>query len=75
MDLENIILSEKRQTEKGKYCMIPLICGILKLKQIYTPKQKQTHRYRKQTSGYQWGEGRREGQDRGMGLRDTNYYV
>ena len=29
--------------------------------------------YRKQTSGYQWGEG--EGYVRGMGLRDTNYYV
>ena len=36
---------------------------------------KQIHRYREQTSGYQWGEGRREGQDRGMGLRDTNCYV
>ena len=32
-------------------------------------KQKQTHRYRKQTSGYQWGEGRGEGQDNGMGLK------
>ena len=25
---------------------------------MYIVKQKQTHRYRKQTSGYQWGEGR-----------------
>ena len=41
---------------------------------MYIAKQKQTHRCRKQTSGYQWGEGRWEGQDRGMGLRDTNYY-
>ena len=32
-------------------------------------KQKQTHRYRKQTTGYQKG----EGQISGMGLRDTNY--
>ena len=38
-------------------------------------KQKQTHRNGKQTSGYQRGEGRGEGQIRGMGLRDTNYYV
>ena len=38
-------------------------------------KLKQTHRYRKQTSGYHWGEGRREGQDRGMGLKDINYCV
>ena len=42
---------------------------------MYIIKQKQTHRYREQTSGYQWGEGSRERQDRGMGLRDTNYYV
>ena len=34
-------------------------------------KQKQTHRYREQASGYQWG----EGQYRGRGLRGTNYYV
>ena len=38
-------------------------------------KQKQTHRYRKQTSGYQREEEKGEGQIRGMGLRDTNYYV
>ena len=28
MDLEGIMLSEKSQTEKDKYCMILLICGI-----------------------------------------------
>ena len=28
MDPEIIILSEVSQTEKGKYHMIPLICGI-----------------------------------------------
>ena len=36
-------------------------------------KKKQTHKYRKQTSGYQWGEERREGQNRGRGIRGTNY--
>ena len=41
---------------------------------IYIAKQKQTHRYRKQTGGYQRGEGRGE-QTRGMGLRDANYYI
>ena len=30
MDLETIILSEVNQTEKDKYHMILLICGILK---------------------------------------------
>ena len=38
-------------------------------------KQKQTHRYREQTSGHQWEEGRREGGDRGRGLRGTNFWV
>ena len=30
MDLDIVILSEVSQTEKGKYHMISLICGILK---------------------------------------------
>ena len=34
-----------------------------------------THRYREQTSGYQWGDGEGEGKYRGMGLRGTNNYV
>ena len=38
-------------------------------------KKKQTHRYTEQTNGYQWREGRGEGQDRSRGLRGTNYYV
>ena len=42
---------------------------------MHITKQKQTHRYREQASGNQWGEGTGEGQDRGMGLRDTNYYA
>ena len=28
MDLENIMLSKIRQTEKDKYCMIPLMCNL-----------------------------------------------
>ena len=28
MDLENIMLSELSQTEKNRYCVISLICGI-----------------------------------------------
>ena len=28
MDLDSVILSEVSQTEKEKYCMISLICGI-----------------------------------------------
>ena len=29
---------------------------------------------RERTSGYQWGEGSREGKNRGRGLRCTDYY-
>ena len=28
MDLEDIMLTEISQTEKDKYCMISLVCGI-----------------------------------------------
>ena len=34
---------------------------------MYITKQKQTDRYRKQTSGYQWEQGRGKGQ---IGVRD-----
>ena len=55
MDLEIITLNELSQTEKDKYYIISLICGIKKKKK---PAQvnlyaKQTHRHRKQTYGYQ----------------------
>ena len=50
MGLEIIMLSD--MSVKDKYCMISL-----KQTNIYA-KQKQTHRHRKQTSGYQRGEGR-----------------
>ena len=38
-------------------------------------KQKQTQRDRKQTCCYQKGEGSKEGQIRGMGLKDISYYI
>ena len=36
-------------------------------------KQKQTHRYREQTTGYQWGEKTEEGQYKSREVRGTNY--
>ena len=42
---------------------------------MYTARQKQTHRHREQTSGYQWGELRMNGKDTGTALRDIEYYV
>ena len=58
MDLEIIILSEVSQKEKDKYYMISLICGIYNMVQVNLfTKQKQTHRHRKQTYGYQKANG------------------
>ena len=53
--------SEIRQTEKDKHFVITYLCN-LKNKQMHITKQKQTQRYREQNSGYQWEEGRKEGQ-------------
>ena len=44
-------------------------------KLVTITKRKQTHRCREQTCGYQWGEGSRDGQYSGGGLRGTTYYV
>ena len=46
MDLEGITLREFSQAEKDKYHMISPICGIFK-------QNKQAHRCRGQTGGYQ----------------------
>ena len=49
MNLQNIMLSEVKQTHKSKYCMILLIWSI---------QSTQIHRDRKQNGGYQrLGEG------------------
>ena len=37
-------------------------------------EKKQTHRYREQASGHQWGEGREAGQYRGEGLGGKKGY-
>ena len=36
-------------------------------------EKKKTHRFREQTSGYQWGEGSGERQNGDRGLRGTDY--
>ena len=41
MELDSFMLSEISETEKEKYCVIPLICGILKKKKT---KKTPTHR-------------------------------
>ena len=53
------MLNEISQTEKDKYCMISQYMESKKYnKRVNKTKKKQTHRYREQTSGYQWGGGR-----------------
>ena len=37
-------------------------------------KKKQTHRYREQTNGYQWGEGRGRG-NKGRGSQTITYKI
>ena len=75
MDLEITILSEVSQTEKDKYHMISLICGIQNMIQMCLfIKQKQTHRRRKQTYGYQRGRGGQINQEFGIS-RYTLLYI
>ena len=52
MNFQSTMLTEISQTEKDKYHMISLICGILKRKQTEQNKT-QTHRYREQIDGCQ----------------------
>ena len=56
VDPEIVILSEVSHTEKEKYRMISLICGIYKEMIQMNLFTKQKHRLREQTYGY-WGEG------------------
>ena len=42
---------------------------------MYITKQKHTYRYREQANGYQGKVGKGKEQNRGRGLRHTNYYA
>ena len=68
------MLSEISQRKTNSVCY-HLYVESRKIKLMNITKKKQTHKYRKQTSGYWWGEGSWEGQDRGRGFRRKNYYV
>ena len=81
-----LVLSEITETDKDKYWMIHLHVEskkynkLVNIEYINYQKQKQTRRYREQTSGYQQEEGRREGQYmskamEGRRLRDTNHHA
>ena len=62
MDLEVILLREKCQTEKDQHYIIAYMWN-LKTKMSEYNNTETDHRNREPTSGYQWGEGRAEGQD------------
>ena len=72
MDLEGIKLSEISQSKTNT---VFTYIWNLKNKQMNITQQKQTHRYRQQTSGYQWGQGRVNEQGRGKELWVTNYHI
>ena len=66
MDFEGIMLSEISQRQIP--CDITYMWNLKKYnKLVNITKQQQTHRYREQTSGYQWGGGN-------IGPGGTNYW-
>ena len=73
MDVEGIMLSDRSQ--RKRLHDITYMWNLKKYKELVNITKKQpTHRYREQTSGYQWDKGRRKGQFyRGRGLRGTDY--
>ena len=44
-------------------------------KLVNITKKDETHRYREQTSGCQWKEGKWKGQYKERGLKGTNYFA
>ena len=72
----NIMLTEISHTEKDKYSMISYLRNLKKYnKLVHLTKKKQSHRYREQNIGYEWGEGRWDGQYWGREVKVRNYYV
>ena len=73
VDLEGIMLSEINQTEKDKYHIISLICGIIKTKQT-NKTESNSH-----TQRTHWGlpKGKRVGGcvKKVKGLRSANWYL
>ena len=60
MDLDGVMLSEVSQ-RKISTILYHSHMESKKYNKLVNITKKKTHRYREQTSGYQWGEGRREG--------------
>ena len=56
------------KSEKDKYSVITYMSNLTNKTNECIQQNRKTHRYRKQTSGYQWGDGSGDGQDRGRWL-------
>ena len=65
MDLEGIMLSEISQRKTNTVWYHLYVESKKYNKQMNITKQKQIHRYREQTNGYQWEDGSGEGQGKG----------
>ena len=72
--LENIMLCEISQKKTILYDITYTWNRTDNTNEIHA-KQKQTHRNRKQASVYQRGRQKGTGTNRGLGLRDENYYT
>ena len=68
MNLEGMMLNDTSQTEKAKYCMIPLICRIWKIQQTsgYNKKETDPQLWRMNHWGGVGVGGRGEGEERGQ---------
>ena len=75
MYLEGIMLSEISQRKTNTVWYHLCVESKKYNKLVNIRKKKQTHKYRDQASGYQWGEGKGEGQYRNRGSRGINHYV
>ena len=74
IDLEDMTPSEISQ--KDKHCMTSLKCGLENYNtRVNTAKEKRTHEHREQTSGHQSGEGSKQGQHWGRGVRGTDDHI
>ena len=69
-------LTRRNRQERLITCVIAYVWNLKKYnRQMDITKHKQIHRYKEQTGGYQWGEGRGKGQHRGRGLQTTMYKI
>ena len=74
MNLEGIIFSEIGQRKANSICYFSHVESKIN-KWMNITKQKQTHRYTEETSGYQVGDGSRDGSVKGSRIIGTNYYT